>query len=169
MKFTKFMVLAAGVLAIASFFLPLVATRVEGHYIHVSGFQIVKGIDSAKDVVTNVGNEADTAEVKASVAEANDSLDKVKGIIWMVFGPGFLLLPLGIAAVVRKKFQRLGGVGALLLGVIAAGFGAIMLSAANETAAQGEAGPGPGIYAMILGGVLGMVAGVLALIKPDRG
>jgi hypothetical protein len=172
MKFTKFMILIGGVLALVSFFVPIVGVHMQGQYGHVSAFQMIKGIESAQEVVSNAPAEANTVEAKARISDANEGLEKVKGIIWLVFAPGFLLIPLGLAGVLRKKFGRLGGTGALVLGAWATLMGALLMTAASEARVDevgAKAGAGAGIYLLLLGGLLGLLGGLLALIKPDRG
>jgi hypothetical protein len=176
MKFTKFVVLAGGIIGLLAFFLPLVAVKDSGVTGALSAYRIVKGIDTAEQVVA----AADTAAVdaygksesfQASKAEANAALGEVKMVVLAVFAPALLLALIGGVAVMRKKFGRLGGVGALLFGGIGLGIWAILNSAANEVAASGNTGDvkGMGMHLLMITGLCGLVAGIITLVKPDRG
>jgi len=162
MKFAKFAVLAAGFAVLISWFLPYATIREGGVYVHVSAFQVIKGIDSTSEVSNvDMGPEAD----RAMSSQAADNT--AKGAVALIFAPPLLLLALGGLAVKRKKFGRLGGLGALLLGGWATAFGAALVSVTQDA---GEAtGVGAGGYAYLIGGVIGLLSGLLILIKPDRG
>jgi hypothetical protein len=164
MKFTKFAVLIAGVLALVSFFLPYGVVRSGGIYIHVSAFDMVKGIDS----VSQVSNLPADAELDKSLPTDSVNSEESKGYTMLIFGPPLLLLLIGGVAVMRRKLGRLGGVGALLLGLWAAVFGAALMAAVQKSGAEG-ASAGAGTYLFLAAGVLGTLAGLLTLIKPDRG
>ncbi len=162
MKFTKFMVLIGGVLALIAFFMPYGTVRNGGVYVHVSAFDVMKGIDSMSQV-SNVSGDADIdREISSKVDNST-----TKGYTMLVFGPPLLLLAIGGVAVGRKKLGRLGGVGALLLGLWGCLFGAAIMSV-MEKEAEG-AGVGVGTYLFLAGGIVGDLGGLLALIKPDRG
>ena len=175
MKFTKFVVLAGGILGLLAFFLPLVAVKNSGVTGALSAYRIVKGIDSADQVVSG----ADTAAVDAysasdsfqeSKADANKALSDVKPVVLAIFAPALLLALIGGVAVLRKKFGRLGGVGALLFGGVGLGIWAILNTAANEVAETGGSDvKGMGMWLLMLTGLCGLVGGILTLAKPDRG
>lgn len=163
MKFAKFSVLAAGVAVLLSWFLPYATVRMGGVYVHVSAFQVIKGIDSTSEISNvDMGKEADAA-LSASTSADNTA----KGAVALIFAPPLLLLALGGIAVKRKKLGRLGGTGAFLLGGWATAFGAALVSVTQD--AGEAAGVGAGGYAYLAGGVLALVSGLLILIKPDRG
>jgi hypothetical protein len=173
MKFTKFLVLAGGVLGLIAFFLPLIAVKDSGVKGSISAFQVVKGIDSAQDVIDN----ADTAQFDASgegkkfKKDANEALSEVKGIFLAIFAPALFLAIIGGVATMRKKFGRLGGAGALIFGGIGLGIWAILNTAANEVAAEGGSGDvkGIGMWVLLVTGLAGLIGGILTLVKPDRG
>jgi hypothetical protein len=175
MKFTKFIVLAGGLIGLLAFFLPLIAVKDSGVTGALSAYRIVKGIDSAQQVIEH----ADTAAVDAydkseafaaSKADANQALGEVKGVVLAIFAPALLLTLIGGVAVMRKKFGRLGGVGALLFGAIGLGIWAILNAAASEVEATGGSDvKGIGMWLLMLTGLCGLVAGIMTLVKPDRG
>lgn len=175
MKFTKFIVLAGGLIGLLAFFLPLVAVKDSGVTGALSAYRIVKGIDSADQVIEHANSAAvdsydKSDEFQASKKDANAALGDVKGVVLAIFAPALLLVLIGGVATMRKKFGRLGGVGALLFGGIGLGIWAILNTAANEVAATGGSDvKGAGMYMLMVTGLCGVVAGILTLAKPDRG
>lgn len=166
MKASKFIVLVGGILGLLAFFLPMVSVERGDAKVSVSAFQVVKGLD---EVSATVGSE----EVKvkaaaygdvggASVAEAQSGIEKIKGIILAFFAPALLLAAIGGLGVARKKFGRVAGTFSLLLGLVGLGV-AVML----RSAAEGDAGAA--LTVLLLTGVAGVVGGILALAKPERG
>lgn len=170
MKATKFVVLAAGILGIVSFFLPLIAVQKSGIEGKLSAFVIVKGIDKASEVVNGGAAAAASA---ADVSEANDALAKIKGIVLGIYAPAALLLLIGAIGVARKKFGRVAGTFSLLIGLIGLGIASLLLTAAKDpgvSQANDSGGvAGVGMYVMFLAALLGAVAGLVTLVKPDRG
>lgn len=175
MRFTKFIVLAGGLIGLLAFFLPLVAVKDSGVTGALSAYRIVKGIDSAAQVVDHADSAAvdsfdKSDEFQTTKKDANAALGEVKGVVLAVFAPALLLALIGGVAAMRKKFGRLGGVGALLFGGIGLGIWAILNAAANEVAAQGGHDvKGTGMYLLMVTGLCGVVAGIMTLVKPDRG
>lgn len=164
MKASKFIVLVGGILGILAFFLPMVSVDREGKHVTVSAFQVVKGLDA-------VSSEMDKDEVKMKAASygeteslrgAKSSVDGIKGIVLAVFAPALLLALIGGAGVARKKFGRVAGTFSLLFGLVGLGIGAILKSAA-------EGDSGIGLTLLLVTGLAGLVGGILALAKPERG
>lgn len=164
MKASKFIVLVGGILGILAFFLPMVTVERGGKSVSVSAFQVVKGLDAVK-------SELDKDEVKMNAAaygetetlhKAKGDVDGIKGIVMAIFAPALLLALIGGAGVARKKFGRVAGTFSLLFGLAGLGIGAILKSAA-------EGDSGVGLTVLLLTGALGIVGGILALAKPDRG
>src|SRR5690242_10275172 len=76
MKFTKFIVLAGGLLGLLAFFLPLVAVKDSGVTGALSAYRIVKGIDSADQVIEHANSAAvdgydKSEEFQATKKDAN--------------------------------------------------------------------------------------------------
>jgi len=164
MKASKFVVLVGGILGILAFFLPMVSVTREGKNVTVSAFQVVKGLDAVK-------GELDKDEVKMKAASygetgslnrAKSDIDGIKGIVMAIFAPALLLAAIGGAGVARKKFGRVAGTFSLLFGLLGLGIGAILKSAA-------EGDSGIGLTLLLITGVAGIVGGIMALAKPDRG
>jgi hypothetical protein len=175
MAFSKFIVLLGGVLGIVAFFLPLIAVKNSGVEGAISAFQIVKGIETAKDVVKGAAAEVaaqdpDNAQIKEATTAANDGLKAVRNVTLAVFAPAVLLTLIGVAGVVRKQFGRLAGTGSFLFGVIGLGIWAILNTAANEAAAEmtGESVKGMGMHLLMVTGACGILGGLMGLIKPER-
>jgi hypothetical protein len=165
MTFTKHMVLLGGVLALVAFFVPFTTVRQGPAWVKVSGFEIVKGVDSVSEVSNVTATEEQDAQLRAS------DTNQTKGAALLIFGPPMLLLVIGGIAEKRRKFQRLGGVGALVLGASGTLFAAGLMAAIKDEATSNGAdfGVGAGTYLLLVGSLLGLLAGLLALIKPDRG
>jgi hypothetical protein len=176
MKFSKFAVLLAGLVGIAAFFLPLIAVKNSGVEGALSAFQIVTGVDSAKEIVDNALAESAQAYVdKANIAEASSAaksaLNEVKGVTLALFAPAVLLAILGIVGLIRQQFGRLAGTGSVLLGLLGLAVWAVLNQAANDAAVDitaGESVKGIGMHLLLGTGALGFLGGLLALIKPDR-
>ncbi len=179
---SKFLVLVGGIVGIVSFFLPLIAVKDSGVEGAVSAFQIVKGLDKASEVVTGAAGElaktaeeAGAAELQKATAEANDAFGKIKTVVMAIYAPALLLLIIGAIAVMKKQFGRVGGTFAFLFGLIGLGIWAILNAAANEVAADiakgggaGESVKGIAMHLLMVTGALGLVGGLMALIKPER-
>jgi hypothetical protein len=163
MTFTKHMVLLGGVLALVAWFVPYGTARIGPVHVKVSAFDVIKGIDSLGEV----SNVKGTDEIDKQIASADDN-STTKGYTFLVFGPPLLLLALGGFAEKRGKFGRLGGAGALILGLWATLMALALISVLNKDAGEG-AGVGAGCYLFLAAGALGGLGGLLTLIKPDRG
>lgn len=162
-KAAKFIVLGAGILGLIGFFLPLVSVQKSGIEGKLSAFQIVKGIDSAQDVVDDAGAAAaGTAAEKKAVADANEALGTIKGIVLALFAPALLLALFGGIGARKKAFGRGFGITSLLLGLLGLGIWAVLSSAAEGSA-------GIGLHMLLLTGLGGIVGGLVATVKPDRG
>jgi hypothetical protein len=164
-KASKFIVLVGGILGILAFFLPMVSVERGGTRVTVSAFQVVKGLDAVQAEV----NKEEVRTVAAgygesgrqALSEANSGIDSIKGIIMAVFVPALLLALIGGLGVRRKKFGRVAGTFALLIGAVGLGIGAILKSAA-------EGDSGIGLTLLIVTGLAGVAGGILALAKPER-
>ncbi len=163
MKATKFIVLAAGILGILAFFLPLAKTTGKGNVqVSVSAFQVVKGLDAVSDAVDKPDVAMAMADSGISSSSAKSDLSTMKGIVMGVFAPALLLAIVGAFGLKRGKFGRGAGALALVFGLLALGIGAIL-----KSAFEGDAGIA--LTLMLLTGIGGTVGGLIALVKPDRG
>jgi hypothetical protein len=165
-KATRFIVLAAGILGLASFFLPFVAVQNSGVKGQLSAYTIVKGIDDAQEVVKSSAVPAHVA--KKDLAEVNAALSQVKGIVLGLYAPLALLVVIGVVGLSRKKFGRVAGSFSFVVGLIGLAVAALLLSAASEEPTA-ESFAGIGMYIMLAAAGLGALAGLVTLFKPDRG
>jgi hypothetical protein len=164
MKASKFIVLVGGILGILAFFLPMVSVTRGGHTATVSAFQIVKGLDAVQDEIQkdSVRTQAASIGESGSLDKADKDIGAIKGIVMAVFAPALLLALMGAAGVARKKFGRVAGTFSLLAGLAGLGIAALLKSAA-------EGDSGIGITLLLVTGLAGLVGGIIALAKPDRG
>ena len=173
MKLTKFVIVAGAVIALLSFFLPLASAHVlpqggmKGIDFSLSPMDIVKGLSKLDDVVSGDAKNQTSEQAKKTVHDLEDSISSIKGLIALLYAPALLLLVIGGVGAARKKLGRLGGLGALFFGGLAGGIGALFLAAAGGAGA--EIKPGLGTYLMLAGGLIGALAGLVTLVKPDRG
>ena len=162
MKASKLVVLVGGILGIIAFFLPLVSVHRTNVHGTVSAFQLMKGLDTASDEIDKASIEGATAEEReATRSGAKDTVGALKGIVMAIFAPALLLTLIGGLGVGRKKFGRVAGTFALLLGLIGLGIAAVL-----KSAAEGDAGVG--MTFLLVTGVAGVVGGIMALAKPER-
>jgi hypothetical protein len=167
-KFTKFLVLGAGIIGLLAFFMPLTAVSRAGVTVKISAYDAVAGIDSLQDVVGDADTTGEANE--QDLKEINEALGEVKMIILAMFVPALFLLLFGGLGTMKKKFGRGFGAGALIFGLIGLGIWAILNTAASEIEAEtNESIKGLGMWMLMLTGLGGTVGGLLALIKPDRG
>ena len=162
MTFTKHMILGGAVIGLIAFFLPLISAGGRS----ASALDIFKGMDSVQAAV-----DSDVAHADADTRRVGDEMsklaDEVKGYIAVMFGPLLVCAVIGGVAQARKKLGRLGGLGALLFGLVSAFLSLVLLMVAQKDAASGS--PGIGLWLAVLGGCAATIGGLLALIKPDRG
>ncbi|HEY4058898.1 MAG TPA: hypothetical protein VGM39_19925 [Kofleriaceae bacterium] len=162
MKATKFIALAGGILGILAFFLPLANVHRGDYSATVSAFQLVKGVDS---LAVQAGHDmkvaVDTASLEGA-AQAKNALDGMKGIVLGLFIPGFLLAAIGGIALMRNKFERVAATFSFLFGLVTLGLGVLLRGAA-------EGDGGIALTLLVVTGLAGAVAGIIGLVKPDRG
>lgn len=179
MKAIKFVILAAGVLGLLSFFLPYASVDLGEKSLSFSAMDVMsgvelaeQGVDEAKKALEDSAAElgAQGAEVRANMKEIEDVLDTVKAVIIGCFAPALIFALIGGVGAARGKLGRLGGVGALLLGLIGMGVNGLFLFAwgtPEVKAAGGSAGIGQ--YLLLVSCTIGFVGGLLTVIKPDEG
>jgi hypothetical protein len=170
-KAWKYLILIGGIVGIAGFFLPFITFQTTDGTItgSISAYRIVSGIDDVTQVlegakpVTMANNE-----VKHFVTMFNDELATYRGALTAFFAPAAALALFGAICGWRRKIGRIGGLLALLLGLANAGvwllFFQVSSQATDKTAAMGI-----GLHALLVAGVLGVVAGAGAMLLPDRG
>ena len=164
MKFAKFAILVAGVLGLISFFLPALKGDGGGGSVSLSAMQIVKGVDEIATQVHDTAEATDNAEVKQVSSGVSEIANQIKGFILIMYAPFLVFLAIGGVGVAKKKLDRLGGTGALLFGLVTSALSGLVVAAIGD-----KGGAGMGVYLALVAGLVGMVSGLLVLIKPDRG
>lgn len=163
-KATKYIVLAAGLIGIIAFFLPLISVANSGVEGKLSAYQIVAGIDSAQDVVGEAATGS--AMEAAAVDDANAALGAVKGIVMAIFAPALFLLLFGGIGAAKKKFGRGLAIPSMIFGLLGLAIWALLNAAASE--GGGESAAGIGMHMLLLTGLGGTLGGLFATVKPDR-
>jgi hypothetical protein len=159
MKYAKWIVLLGGVLGVLAFFVPLAKVQAQKTEISFSAYDLFTGLDSLQAMADKAGSPP---EAKKGVVE---TLSEIKGIIVGCFLPGAILAVIGILAVARRRFGRLGGLLAIVLGVLAF----LVFMGLSRGAAEAEDGSaGAAIYLIAASGMLGIAGGSLAVVNPDR-
>ncbi len=165
-KATKYVILSAGIVGLISFFMPLISVSKAGISGKLSAYRIVKGIDSAQDVVSDAGTKAKGQDEKVAVAKANEALGAIKGIVLAVFFPALMIFVFGLTGTLRKSFGRGLAIPTFIFGLLGLGISGLLTAAASSTG--GESVAGSGMYLLLLASITGTVGGLVAIIRPDR-
>jgi hypothetical protein len=178
MKAIKFVILTAGVLGVVSFFLPYAVIDVGKDSLSFSALDVFRGVELASEGVSEAKKALETSaaeyqggeEVRRNLKDIEGALDLVKGIIAVVFIPLVAFVLIGVIGAARGRLERVGGILALLLGLIGMGVNGLFLAAwgtAEVKAAGGSAGIAQ--YLLMIACTIGFVGGLLTVIRPDRG
>jgi hypothetical protein len=167
----KLMVLLAGVAGAIGFFAPLVDYRNSDGALtgDASAFQIVRGADHAGDLkirAEQLGlSHADSERLARAL---HHGIEAYAGAVAACFVPAVLLFVLGLLLLLRDRMGRFAGLCAIVLG---AGSGATFswFWQADQTSRDPGASLGLGVYLLLAAGLGGIVAGLGALLAPDRG
>lgn len=188
MRAWKYLVLIGGIIGIAGFFLPFVElheaqTKISGDTVKLkpialSGYQVVRGIDDIHDLIASTRPLTKQAEpeIQVVIAGFNAQLAQYRGLMIAFYVPALLLALLGALAGMRRRMGRLAGLCAIAFGagnaLVWLVFDQISRDLATKSAATGTTAKtmmGLGLHALLLAGVFALLAGVGALILPDRG
>jgi hypothetical protein len=180
MKAIKFVILAAGLLGLAAIILPLLNVKLaEDRVLSFTAVEVIGGVEVAKEAASNV-RDAVVAEAgvdAAAVAAAGqrwrdlqEAFEAIQGIVVAFFLPALLLTAIGVTGAIRGKLGRLGGAGALLLGLLGTGVSGFVIAVLSDPRVSENGGsPGAALYLLALSGVVGLLGGLLTVIKPDGG
>lgn len=178
MRAWKYLVLIAGIVGVAGFFLPFVELHSEPAKLDglVSAYQVVRGIDDVRDLIAGtkpLAMQADPA-VQRTIAELNRRLAEYRGVMVAFYVPAALLALLGALAGIRRRMGRLAGLCAILFGgasgVVWLLFDHVSRESAAKAAASGtSAVMGYGLHALLVAALFGVIAGLGAFLLPDRG
>ena len=169
MKIWKILILVTGLAGIAGFFLPIVNYGGESS---LSSFDIVRGgeasASSAANVIDKAKNVGTTFEATKGMTEtaaknvAETGLAALKGIIIGFFVPALILSIMGGVGIARGKFERLGGIFALILGIVSAAIWGVFFLGAS-----GDGSVGLGLHMLLVAGLGGILGGIGTIAKPD--
>ncbi|HEU0033524.1 MAG TPA: hypothetical protein VFQ53_22990 [Kofleriaceae bacterium] len=172
------LVLLAGLAGLIGFFLPLrkYASTDSAVFAQASAFQIARGGGGDTQGIVEQAKKLGLSEQDA--AKLTKALDKglyeYRLTMLALFAPAALLFLLGFVALVRHGIGRFGGVLAIALGLasIAAFVLVLMLvgdlDIKERTVSLTLGGSaGPGMYCLLAAGVLGMLGGFGAAMRPD--
>lgn len=167
----KYLVLLAGIAGIAGFFLPFVHvhTRDARFGRHPSAFELVRrieGLDEMTHSLTALG--ITTADAQQMATHAHDQLQTARTAASVIYAPAALLALLGIACGIRRRMGRLAGFLALILGAASASVWAVFHYVASSDPRHG-ATLGLGAQLLLACGAAAALAGLGALLAPDRG
>ena len=174
MKAWKYLVLLGGIAGLAGFFLPFITfqsadARIEGA---ISSYQIVRGIDDVGEIVEGAKPLiAASPEAQQYVKTFNSALAEYRGVLVGCYVPALLLALLGAFAGLRRKLGRIAGLLAVLLGGANAAVWLLFWQISQDAVSNelGTASMGIGLHMLLAAGIAGMLAGLGALIAPDRG
>jgi len=172
-KAWKYLVLLGGIAGIAGFFLPLINFSssdggIEGS---VSAYQIVRGIDDVGELVEGTKPiVAASPDAQRFVTTFNEQLGRYRGVLVGLYVPAALLALLGALAGIRRKLGRIAALLAIALGLANAGIWILFYQVSlDATATAGTASLGIGVHMLLAAGIAALLAGLGALVSPDRG
>jgi hypothetical protein len=171
MSLWKYLVLLAGIVGVAGFFLPFIDVHTANARFgrHPSAFQLVRSLETLDALtldLTHLGL-AD-AQAKETAAAAHAQLEQARTAASVIFAPAALLAILGATLGIRRRMGRLAGFVALVLGAISASVWAIFYYVASRDPHH-AATMGLGANLLLACGAAGALAGLGALVLPDRG
>lgn len=173
MKLWKYIALLGGIAGLVGFFVPFVEFHARDHALSgsVSAYQIVRGIDDISEMISGAGPAlASDDQLRQWATEFNRSMAEYRGAMVGFFIPAVLLALLGALTGIRRKMGRLAGLGAILFGGASAGVWALFQHVSEEQS-RGDviASLGIGLHLLLAAGAAGVLAGLGALVIPDRG
>jgi hypothetical protein len=172
-KVWKYLVLLGGIVGVAGFFLAFITFRssdgrIEGS---ASAYQLVRGIDDVSELVEGASPVVNAhPEVQQFVKTLNVELGKYRGALVGFYVPAALLALLGAFAGMRRRMGRIAGIVAIAIGAANAAIWVLFFQVSSEASTpEGTAAMGIGLHVLLAAGVAGMLAGLGALLAPDRG
>jgi len=167
----KYLVLIGGIVGVVGFFTPFVNVHTQEARFgrHPSAFELVRrieGLDAMTLDLTKLG--IGDADAKRMAAQAHDQLLTARTAASVIFAPAALLALLGIICGIRRRMGRLAGLLSFILGAAAAAVWGIFFYVARGDPNH-SATLGLGADLLLACGAAGVIAGLGALIAPDRG
>jgi hypothetical protein len=171
MRTWKLVVLLAGVAGVIGFFTPLIDTRSSDGRItsDASAFEIARGVDGGGDVRAQAEALGLSRADSERIARAfHAGIEAYAGAIVACFVPAGLLAALGLLLMLRDRMGRLAGLCAIALGGASIAVFARFWQA-DQVSHDAAASLGLGLYLLLAAGLGGVLAGLGALVSPDRG
>jgi hypothetical protein len=172
MKAWKYLILVGGLAGIIGFFLPFARAQHEAVKIDrgVSAFQLVKGIDKKEFVAEAEQLKINKADAERAAEDLEKGLKDAGTYALIAYAPAALLAVIGVFGLVLNRTGRLAGVLAVLAGGASAGVWALLSAAAGQAQPNGPTvSLAIGAHLLLVAGILGGVAGLGAVVSPDRG
>lgn len=171
MSVWKYLVLLGGIVGIVGFFLPFVDVHTTGARFgrHPSAFELVRRLETLDSMTQGLSAlGVAPADARQMATQAHASLETARTAASVIYAPAALLALLGIACGVRRRMGRLAGFCSLILGAISGAvwgiFAYVAMSDPHRSATLGL-----GADMLLACGALGVIAGLGALVVPDRG
>jgi hypothetical protein len=171
MRIWKLVVLLAGLAGVIGFFTPLIDYRSSDGRItgDASAFQIARGVDGAGDVRAQAEALGLSRADSDRIARAfHAGIEAYAGAIVVCFVPAGLLAALGLLLMLRDRMGRFAGLCAIALGAASA-LVFTRFWQADQVSHDAKASLGLGVYLLLAAGLGGVLAGLGALVSPDRG
>lgn len=171
MKEWKLLVLLTSIAGVIGFFTPLVEYRSPDGKLtgDASAFEIARGVDHEGDIFDHAERLGLSRDDGRRFAQAwSKGMNAYRGAVVAVFAPAGLLVLLGIVMLLRDRMGRIAGLGAIVLGGACCAVFALFWQA-DQDARDAGAILGLGVYLLLVAGLGGVVAGLGALVSPDRG
>lgn len=171
MRIWKLVLLLAGMAGVIGFFTPLIDTRSSDGRItrDASAFQIARGVDGAVEVRAQAQalglSHADSERIARAF---HAGIEAYAASIVACFVPAGLLAALGLLMMLRDRMGRLSGLCAIVLGAASIAVFARFWQA-DQVSRDASSSLGLGVYLLLAAGLGGALAGLGALISPDRG
>jgi hypothetical protein len=171
MKAWKILVLLGGIAGVVGFFMPFARGHNDRANIDqsVSAYQLAKGLDKKELLAEAEKLKISKEDAERAATELEEGLKEAQGFAIIAYAPAALLAIIGAFAVAFRRFGRLGGVFAFLLGGASAGIWALLNAAAGHAEKAQSVSLGIGAHLLLVAGIAGLVAGLGALVAPDRG
>ncbi|HMG21312.1 MAG TPA: hypothetical protein VK607_08355 [Kofleriaceae bacterium] len=171
MRIWKLVVLLAGVAGVIGFFTPLIDYRSSDGKLtgDASAFQIARGVDSGGDLRAQAESLGVSRADSERLARAfTKGIQAYAGAVVACFVPAGLLAALGLLLMLRDRMGRFSGLCAIVLG---GACGAVFARfwQADQLSQDLRASLGLGVYLLLAAGLGGVLAGLGALVNPDRG
>ena len=165
----RYLVLVAGLLGIGGFFAPFFEYRApDGTLAGASAYEIALAHPDVAGLMTRAQElgMVTAEEARRATRMIEQGVHAYKGVMLACFAPAAIFALLGLVAFGRRRLSRIDGVLAIVAGTAALLVYVMVFSAPAPERTVGLLGLG--VYLLAIGGALGLVGGLGALIVPER-